>query len=872
AVPQELLQFSFSSCSVELPLLEIQEKVLENLGVLLPLEVQSARLEDVAVSWRGSSCTIVVKARKLVVEAQMRPYQEWAEVLRTAPELASHDAARSFKAALLKAHEQEVLSLARRLLGREAMGASLVPDLELELGNDQGGFELLMEHQATARICVTGQTLALQGGLCLRDVLSPSKAWRLDLRLRGLSAHCQVDGPTSTPCIGPCQLQLDFTFGKRGSAVPDWMFVEAGNEEELPKVSLTVTSRSCPIRASIRQISALSKHGVSWGRWFALKEAVTVEFEEAMMESSPLSEVAQRGEAAEYRRLWMSRLPRRLESAQVRKETKDTDKDANGAEAEDDDDESAASDTDPQIVAFEEAHLLRETLRQRRLALLEESVVDDENRTYVYSAQRCLCTSAVSGNMILQDPTARHTFVLTVNLTSSEVELLDEQSKLTVAPTSEESSIYVQLGVHDHPALKPLDLSLTLDQCQLLRSGADLPLLTLRRFWLAMDLAQSDPELAVRSREMPGLAPEAKLDPLRMHLGVESLQGCFSYLALMAVMETIQQLQEGGCCLKIDRFGHPDEDTIGLAHPKQLWPKHRCAAWLILAMIRDARPGQPPEPSNVKDYRIHTSGAPITLLMPVQSASADVDESVLGPSFLGLLVVQLLAECGPAQIEPELGDVVCHRMPPSAAAASVWEVQGLAAWLLPEPLGRELLAVGAAEAPVRPAHLLLSCGRLWCEATSDFRRAEVRVDPLLLQLEASEVLLLAQLLRSFESGDSDDAKAEAPEAEPGVAPVLDVAVAGMSLQVLRPSRKAAKGVLHEVVAVLDLGSTHLQLGEEKLKLRLQHVLLSDAVQNFFLLRWQDAQGSAPCVELRKDAHGARLVLRHLQVGGMSQWW
>ncbi|CAJ1458562.1 unnamed protein product, partial [Effrenium voratum] len=284
----------------------------------------------------------------------------------------------------------------------------------------------------------------------------------------------------------------------------------------------------------------------------------------------------------------------------------------------------------------------------------------------------------------------------------------------------------------------------------------------------------------------------------------------------------------------------------------------------ILAMIRDARPGQPPEPSNVKDYRIHTSGAPITLLMPVQSASADVDESVLGPSFLGLLVVQLLAECGPAQIEPELGDVVCHRMPPSAAAASVWEVQGLAAWLLPEPLGRELLAVGAAEAPVRPAHLLLSCGRLWCEATSDFRRAEVRVDPLLLQLEASEVLLLAQLLRSFESGDSDDAKAEAPEAEPGVAPVLDVAVAGMSLQVLRPSRKAAKGVLHEVVAVLDLGSMHLQLGE-KLKLRLQHVLLSDAVQNFFLLRWQDAQGSAPCVELRKDAHGARLVLRHLQV-------
>ena len=37
-----------------------------------------------------------------------------------------------------------------------------------------------------------------------------------------------------------------------------------------------------------------------------------------------------------------------------------------------------------------------------------------------------------------------------------------------------------------------------------------------------------------------------------------------------------------------------------------------------------------------------------------------------------------------------------------------------------------------------------------------------------------QVLLLAQLLRSFESGDSDD-KAEAPEAEPGVAPVLDVA-------------------------------------------------------------------------------------------------
>lgn len=40
-------------------------------------------------------------------------------------------------------------------------------------------------------------------------------------------------------------------------------------------------------------------------------------------------------------------------------------------------------------------------------------------------------------------------------------------------------------------------------------------------------------------------------------------------------------------------------------------------------------------------------------------------------------------------------------MPPSAAAASVWEVQGLAAWLLPEPLGRELLAVGAAEAETR---------------------------------------------------------------------------------------------------------------------------------------------------------------------------
>ena len=113
-----------------------QERIFENLDVLLPFEVCEAYLEDAAVSlcWRGSICTIVVKARDLLrpacvasagsfagaegahaplsgLEWPREPHfecvEDWEQVLRTAPELQSGEGARLFKKETLRVHEEK---------------------------------------------------------------------------------------------------------------------------------------------------------------------------------------------------------------------------------------------------------------------------------------------------------------------------------------------------------------------------------------------------------------------------------------------------------------------------------------------------------------------------------------------------------------------------------------------------------------------------------------------------------------------------------------------------------------------------------------------------------------------------------------------
>lgn len=485
-VPEELLQFSLSSCSVELPRLDLQERLFENLDVLLPFEVSSAYLEDVAVSlrWRGSSCTVAVEARLLVVRGRMRSFQDWENVLHShAPELQSREAAQSFKAAALKAHEEEVLDLARRLLGTAVLDQSgSLPDVEFKLGGDPSlmrdgdwGFQLILEEDS-GQISMTGSGFEICDGVNLNEILNDSQAWRLDLRLKGLTASCKVE-ERSTPCIGPCEeLALEFTFAqtrqvKSRVELPKWpkrSMTQAFEEmDELPKVSLAVCSTSCPVRASVSQVAFFASHGLRWGRWFAFREALAVSLcegdegeEEQLEEGSNVipqnSSSSSTGAGSQYQRKWLLRLPRMLDASSVQPDPEGQ--------------VEVLSQVDPYVASIEEKQPLRQTLRERRLALLKPSGVDEENRGLVIASQRCMCSETRSSyDMLLTDPTARHTFTLMVNLTCSEVELLSDSSSLAVLPISVNSSIVVDLGVHDALDLKPLSLRLLLSDVELRR-------------------------------------------------------------------------------------------------------------------------------------------------------------------------------------------------------------------------------------------------------------------------------------------------------------------------------------------------------------------------------------------------------------------
>ncbi|CAE7374296.1 unnamed protein product, partial [Symbiodinium sp. CCMP2456] len=299
-VPRELLNFSFSSWSFELERIDLQEQALEHLGVFLPLQVKEAFLEDVVISLRwGSSGSVSMQARRCVIKTAVRPYQDWIETWRAAPDLSGRDAAKRFKAAALREHEEEVLALARRQLGHagepKGQGSALfMPDLEITLGTGAEEADILQleieDTQADARVPLS---ISLSGrlafNLCLRHLASPKyPAWRLDLNFFDVTLGCALGAETSEPVLGPCDLLcVELAFAKHGKVspeeVPDWpqrlLHAPAVLEERsslaptLPTIHLSIGSeRPCPLRVSLDQLGALTKHGLSWGRWFALKE------------------------------------------------------------------------------------------------------------------------------------------------------------------------------------------------------------------------------------------------------------------------------------------------------------------------------------------------------------------------------------------------------------------------------------------------------------------------------------------------------------------------------------------------------------------------------------------------------------------------
>lgn len=102
----------------------------------------------------------------------------------------------------------------------------------------------------------------------------------MDLQLAELLASCHANG-RETPCIGPADLLLELTFGPdRGRQQPGALRWPQRSSTELlqgldswPTVSLAVVGSSCPVRASVAQVAFLAEHGLTWGRWFALRQA-----------------------------------------------------------------------------------------------------------------------------------------------------------------------------------------------------------------------------------------------------------------------------------------------------------------------------------------------------------------------------------------------------------------------------------------------------------------------------------------------------------------------------------------------------------------------------------------------------------------------
>eukprot|EP00434_Breviolum_minutum_P005590 symbB.v1.2.004929.t1/scaffold285.1/size239547/3 len=85
---EKLLGLSVLGASVTLQRLEIQEQVLENLGILVPFQIDRACLEEVELSLRGLQLQIL--ARKCVLRCRLRNWDTAAEEMRRPMEL-PHD-------------------------------------------------------------------------------------------------------------------------------------------------------------------------------------------------------------------------------------------------------------------------------------------------------------------------------------------------------------------------------------------------------------------------------------------------------------------------------------------------------------------------------------------------------------------------------------------------------------------------------------------------------------------------------------------------------------------------------------------------------------------------------------------------------------
>jgi len=942
-VPVELLQFSLSSCSVELQRLDLQERLFENLEVLLPFQVGESYLEDVAVSlrWRGSSCTIVVEARQLVVKAKMRPYKDWEQLLRDeAPELQSREAAQKFKVATLVAHEEEVLDLARRLLGTAAIDQSgSMPDLEFKLGGaahstdgvDQG-FQLILEEDS-GQISLTGSGLEIRDGVNLNEILNPSQAWHLDFRLLELTASCEVDG-RSAACIGPCEeLGLEFTFAQQRKVkgrkeLPDWSRPRAMAKtfeemEELPTVSLAVTSTSCPVRASIAQVAFFTSHGLCWSRWFAFREALASRLsqtESDEMESDENGVNLHSGPGSCYRRGWLQRLPRLLDASPAEVRSGDAEVEKPSCE-------------DPSLAGFEAKHQVRETLRERRLALLNPGNVVEENGGLVLASQQCICSETrTSYETLLSDPTARHTFALMVNITCSEVELQSETSSLAVLPTSLESRIVVDLGVHDAPDLKPLSLNLALSDCELRRRP--LSVTTQRDSTLSQRSSNSssqgsstvatwgkamtfgEPPLLrvvgvatlVMDLQEPDDAEMADLRSPRWYLDIGGLlHACVSYPLVLDVLELVGQLQ-----LELLEVTSQEEEILLERTTSDGSPKQRRSSLLfmpvtidedtlseedqfsalvgILGTIRAVNdefslPASSNPPGT--DLRINALNAPLTLVVPCARSIDGAEDRVLGPTLEGLLVMQLRVQCEPTEspllkadefLDPSEGMLRTHPTKESHTVSSkLISAKQLSAWLLPEDPARHLLKTSFADVDLtqhqgRP--ILLACEKVTCRVSQEEElHFKIDMSEVMLHVSQYDVSLLSMLFRSLNTPSGAvrvDPEVDESDVNPTPKTSVELMAAGLSVRLLQNVQGREK-----VLVRLDIGTQELHLVQEEelqlLRYSLQHVLLSDRQQELILLRFFGEENN-PCAKIRytkQKCPETSLLLGHLQI--LAHW-
>ncbi|CAK9090812.1 unnamed protein product [Durusdinium trenchii] len=697
--------------------------------------------------------------------------------------------------------------------------------------DEELGFQLDLEEE-DGSISLTGKGLEISGGINLSEMFNDSQAWRLDLRMQELLATCEVDGRVS-PCIGPCEeLRLEFTFAPdrrvKWRELPDWpprVMSEALEElEELPLVSLAVSSTSCPVRASIAQVTFFTKHGLSWGRWFSLREALSVQLDAAVPGTA--QGAPEQGLASAYRRRWLRRLPQLLDVG-VRPREQDLEL---GEERD------PQGEADPQLVAFEAQTALRATLRERRLALLAPKAEEDGAGGLVFSSHRCMCSEThTSYDMLLRDPTARHSFFLMVSLACSEVELRGDSASLAVVPTDRRdgrlaSGIVVQLGVHDAPDLKPLSLRLILHHCELQRrvgpTGAErgaparhaserserserslgLSSMTSSGLGVGGAVLHAEPPLikvvGVASmlmdlteppdrRVAEPVPPRFCLDVGDAGAGGSKLQACFSYPMLLDILELIGQLQlelleavsEEEEVLErrlseqrrsaarrsslmympisLEEEGGIDEaETLALVRIL----KHISEAQLASGTAALEAPGSCP-----KDFRVNCVQAPLTLLVPCARAIDGAEDRVLGATLEGLLVLQFRLQCEhqPEGEEMSSGHQLVRTEPRESkfVSSKLILAEEISAWLLPDDLARELLQRSFADVETtqhlgRP--LLLQCHKAVGRLLAEEElNLKMEMEDLIIHLSQSDAVLLSLLAQSLDSGPATAAGAGA---------------------------------------------------------------------------------------------------------------